>query len=657
MLFYLYFSWTEGLKCCTRFCFLHCDSIALLYTPIITCLLMSMIETEVRLIPRNILFGNPDRTSPQISPDGTKLGWLAPVNGVLNVWVNPVGAEFSDARPVTNDTDRGIRGWFWGRDNRHVLYIQDREGDENWHLYSVDLETGKTKNYTPFENVQVHPIKSSHRSPDTILISMNKDNPELMDVYRLTLSSGELQKVAENPGNGIGWIADEMMQVRGIMGANQEGGWDLLLCRNGDDPWETFLTWDLDDTTSSGPVGFSLDGTELYATDSRDANAARLVKISLETGDVDVIVEDPIYDVHQVYLSRETNKPQLVEILRDRSQWVVLDETLRGDIDRIKTLGNGDSTIISRSDDENSWIVLHDDAESSEQYYLYDRSSKEATHLFSARPELDNYQLAQMEPFSFTARDGMTIHGYLTFPTGKDRTGLPMVLNVHGGPWTRDTWGYSAEPQWFANRGYICMGVNYRGSTGYGKDFVNAAGKEWGGKMHDDLVDAVNWALEQGYAGPHRVAIYGGSYGGYASLVGATFTPDLFTCAVALVGPSNLVTFINTIPPYWRPLLKQMHERVGNPETEEEFLKSRSPLFRVDNISIPMLIAHGANDPRVKQAESEQIVAAMKEKGIPHEYMLFPDEGHGFAKPENRMKFYGAAERFLAEHLGGRSEE
>ncbi|MGE3801762.1 MAG: alpha/beta hydrolase family protein, partial [Candidatus Kapaibacterium sp.] len=260
------------------------------------------------------------------------------------------------------------------------------------------------------------------------------------------------------------------------------------------------------------------------------------------------------------------------------------------------------------------------------------------------------------EPFSFEARDGLTIHGYITFPPDLPRSGLPLVLNVHGGPWVRDMWGYSSEDQWLANRGYIAMNVNYRGSTGYGKDFVSAADKEWGGKMHDDLVDAVTWAVEQGYADPERLAIFGGSYGGYASLVGATFTPDLFCCAVAIVGPSNLVSFINTIPPYWRPLLTRMYDRVGNPQTEEEFLKSRSPLYKVDNIKIPMLIAHGANDPRVKQAESEQIVAAMEEKGIPHEYLLFPDEGHGFAKPENRMKFYTAAEKFLAEHLGGRSE-
>jgi dipeptidyl aminopeptidase/acylaminoacyl peptidase len=290
------------------------------------------------------------------------------------------------------------------------------------------------------------------------------------------------------------------------------------------------------------------------------------------------------------------------------------------------------------------------------EYYSYERKTKKPLFLFNSRPDLKNYTLAPMEPFSFRSRDGLTVRGYLTFPAGSSKMNLPMVLNVHGGPWVRDTWGYDPEAQWLANRGYICMQVNYRGSSGYGKAYLNAGNREWGGKMHDDLVDAVQWAVQKGYADPKNTAIYGGSYGGFAALVGATFTPDLFKCAVDIVGPSNLITFIKTIPPYWSVFLTEFHKRVGNPDTEEEFLKSRSPLFKVDQIKIPMLIAQGANDPRVKQDESEQIVAAMKKKGIDHEYMLFPDEGHGFAKPQNRIKFYDHAEKFLANHLGGRSE-
>jgi dipeptidyl aminopeptidase/acylaminoacyl peptidase len=287
-------------------------------------------------------------------------------------------------------------------------------------------------------------------------------------------------------------------------------------------------------------------------------------------------------------------------------------------------------------------------------YYLYDRRDGSHAFLFDSRPELRRYPLAPMEPISFRSRDGLTIHGYLTRPVGSRGAG-PLVLNVHGGPWVRDGWGYDAEAQWLANRGYACLQVNYRASTGYGKSFVNAGNKEWGGKCHDDLVDAVAWAVERGVADPRRVCIYGGSYGGYAALVGATFTPDLFACAVDIVGPSNLVSFIRTIPPYWSVFLEQLKRQVGDPDTEREFLESRSPLFKVDRIRIPMLIAQGANDPRVKREESEQIVAAMRQKGIDCEYMLFPDEGHGFAKPENRFKFYAACEAFLARHLGGRT--
>jgi dipeptidyl aminopeptidase/acylaminoacyl peptidase len=318
---------------------------------------------------------------------------------------------------------------------------------------------------------------------------------------------------------------------------------------------------------------------------------------------------------------------------------------------------SGDFFITSRDDNDNTWIIAFTTDNGPVPFYVYNRQNQTMHFLFDNQPELNKYTLANMKPVEFTARDGLTVHGYLSLPISEQQTNLPMVLNVHGGPWERDTWGYDPEAQWFTNRGYACLQVNFRGSTGYGKEFLNAGDREWGRNMHNDLVDGVNWVVQQGIADPKRIAIYGGSYGGYAALVGATFTPDLFTCAVDIVGPSSLITLINTIPPYWSTFLATFHKRVGNPDTEEEFLKSRSPLFKVDQIKIPMLIAQGANDPRVKQSESEQIVEAMKGKGIAYEYMLFPDEGHGFAKPENRLKFYAAAERFLATHLGGRYEE
>jgi dipeptidyl aminopeptidase/acylaminoacyl peptidase len=344
-------------------------------------------------------------------------------------------------------------------------------------------------------------------------------------------------------------------------------------------------------------------------------------------------------------------------VLKDRMTYTVLDPSVADDFKAVRALHPGDPTFSDRDEADTTWLIAFTVDAGSVTYFMYDRATKTGRLLFSARPALDSYELAPMEPFSFTARDGLLIHGYVTFPPGLGRTGLPAVVDVHGGPQVRDTWGYNPEAQWLANRGYLCIQVNYRGSTGYGKAFIAAGDREWGGKMHDDLIDAVGYAVDQGWADKSKVAIYGGSYGGYAALVGAAFTPDVFCCAVDIVGPSNLKTLLETIPPYWAPMIAQLYRRVGNPETDADFLWSRSPLSRARDIRIPLLIAQGANDPRVKQAESEQIVAALTEAGIDHEYMLFPDEGHGFAKPENRIKFYTAAERFLAKYLGGRYEE
>jgi len=344
-------------------------------------------------------------------------------------------------------------------------------------------------------------------------------------------------------------------------------------------------------------------------------------------------------------------------VLKDRAEYHVLDPAVAADYEAIRALHSGDPGLIGRDEADVTWLIAFTDDAGPVRYYAYDRSTRTGSFLFDSRPELARYELARMEPFSFTTRDGLTVHGYVTFPPGGGRSGLPAVLDVHGGPQARDVWGWNPEAQWFANRGYLCIQVNYRGSTGYGKAFVSAGDREWGAKMHDDLLDAVGYVVQQGWADRDRIAIYGGSYGGYAALVGAAFTPDVFRCAVDIVGPSNLQTLLETIPPYWAPAKAQLYKRVGNPETDQEFLWSRSPLSRVRDIRIPLLIAQGANDPRVKQAESEQIVAALAEAGIDYEYMLFPDEGHGFAKPENRIKFYAAAERFLAKYLGGRFEE
>ena len=486
---------------------------------------------------------------------------------------------------------------------------------------------------------------------------MNKDDPKLHDVYHLDIAGGELELVAKNPGNVTSWLADAEFKICGAMTAMSDGGYELMVRENEQEDWEKLVKWGLEDSLTSRPVGFTKDGNNMYLIDSRNANAGRLVKMEISSGDIEVIVEDRQYDVGGVLTHPDTYEVQAAAFTKERTEWVVLDESIKGDFEAIGKLDDGDFFGCGRDNADETWLVGFTKDDGPVSYYAYDRKERKGRFLFDHMPELNKYELACMEPICFPARDGLTIHGYITFPVGKKKENLAMVLNVHGGPWARDRWGYNSEAQWLANRGYLCLQVNFRGSSGYGKGFVNAGDKEWAGKMHDDLVDAVEWAVEQGYADAEKVAIFGGSYGGYAALVGATFTPDVFCCAVDIVGPSNLVTLIKSIPPYWVPLLATFHKRVGDPNSEEEFLKSRSPLFKVDQIKIPILIGQGANDPRVKQAESEQIVEAMKNKGLDYEYIVFEDEGHGFAKPENRLKFYAAAEKFLAKHLGGRYEE
>ncbi len=614
----------------------------------------------VQLIPRKVLFGNPERVSPRLSPDGTRLAWIAPSGGVLNVWFAPVsprsGVDWSQAVVVTDDTDRGIRTFAWAHDNKHLLYLQDVGGDENWRLYDVDLATMRHRDLTPFDGVQTQIVAMERDFPAEVLIGLNKDNPQLHDVYRLDLDSGELTKEADNPGF-LGWVADSKLVVRGAFAPQPDGSLSALVRDSAADDWRELLAIPAEDALTTDPVAFSADGQSLLVVSSVGAETAKLVRIDLASGAEEVLAGDREADVSDVRIDPQTREPQIVVVLKDRSEYLVLDPSVADDLAAIRALHHGDPNFVSADDAEETWLVAFTNDTGPVPYFAYDRSTGKGSFLFEHQPALSEYTLAPMVPFTFKARDGLVIHGYATFPPDGPRTGLPTVLNVHGGPWARDAWGYDAEAQWLANRGYLCLQVNFRGSTGYGKGFVNAGDREWGAKMQDDLTDAVAYAVAEGWSDQKRVAIYGGSYGGYAALAGATFTPDVYCCAVDIVGPSNLKTLIETVPPYWAPMIAQFHRRVGDPDKDVAFLWSRSPLSRADQISIPLLIAQGANDPRVKQAESEQIVAAMTEAGIEHEYMLFPDEGHGFAKPENRMIFYAAAERFLARHLGGRAED
>jgi dipeptidyl aminopeptidase/acylaminoacyl peptidase len=603
------------------------------------------------LIPRELLFGNPERAQGRISPDGLRMSYLAPKNGVLNVWVKTIGKD--DDKVVTDDKLRGIRIHSWAMDNKHILYLQDQGGNENWHIYAVDLDKGSVRDLTPFENVQAQIVALEPEIPNEMLVQMNKRDPSLMDLYRVDLTTGDSKLVGQNTGRIVGWVPDFQYRTRAAYASAPDGGFDLLVRETETDSFKTLIHWGPED--EGQPFGYTPDGTGLYIGDSRGADVTRLKTVDLKSGEEKVIASDPRVDVGDVMIHPTKHHIEAVAFNYDRSRWNALDPAVAADFEAIARFAPGEFGIVSRDLADKNWLVTVTSDTKPTQYYTYNRALKKGTFLFSVQPKLEEFTAARMEFVEIRSRDSLTLPSYLTLPAGVDPKNLPMILNVHGGPWARDNWGFNPEVQWMANRGYAVLQVNFRGSAGFGKKFLHAGDKEWGRKMQDDLTDAVKWAIAKGYADPRKIAIYGGSYGGYATLAGAAFTPDLYACGVDIVGPSNIMTLLASIPPYWEPLLKVFHTRVGDPATEEAMLKERSPLFSASKIRMPMLIGQGANDPRVKQAESEQIVAALKGNEQYVEYIVYPDEGHGFARPENRLDFYGKSEKFLAKYLGGRS--
>ena len=604
------------------------------------------------LIEREILFGNPEKTRPQLSPDGKYLAYIAPdENNVLQVQLRTVGQQ--DDRQLTADKKRGIRIFFWTYSGEELIYLQDADGDENWHLFSVNIHSNQVRDLTPFQGVQAQPIAFDRNFPNEILVGMNIRDRSKHDVYRINLKNGAVEFDTDNPGNIVGWTADALFQVRAATATTADGGSELVFRETADKSWESLRSWGPDDEGDA--VMFSENGKILYIMGNHDANAERLIALDLETKQETDLASDPEYDVGGIVVHPTKREIQAVSFYKDKQEWQILDQSIAEDFEAIGKSRPGEFSITSRNLADTTWLVAYMTDDGPVYYYAFDRASKTCTFLFSNQPKLEGLPLSSMEPISYTARDGLTIHGYLTKPVGVSMP-VPTVLLVHGGPWARDNWGYDSEAQWLANRGYAVLQINFRGSTGYGKAFFNAGNREWAAKMHDDLLDGVNWLVETGISQPDKIAIMGGSYGGYAALVGLTFSPDVFACAVDIVGPSNLITLVQSIPPYWEPLKASMYHRVGNLETEPEFLKSISPLFFVDRIQKPLLIGQRANDPRVKQPESEQIVNAMKQADKPVEYVLYTDEGHGFARPENRLHFYAIAEEFLAKYLGGRFE-
>jgi dipeptidyl aminopeptidase/acylaminoacyl peptidase len=619
--------------------------------------------TNDPLIPRQVIFGNPERTIAKVSPDGTQISFLAPKDGVLNIWVAPLG-DIDKAKPVTDEKERPIREYYWAENSRFILYMQDKGGTEDFLLYATDPKTGKTRNLTPYEKTRAVIFGSSVKRPDEILVGLNNRDAKWHDAWRINVVTGKGKMVYKNEGFG-GFVADDDLKLHYAFKDTPDGGFQVQAF-GADGKFTDYMTIPGEDSLTTTMLGFDVAGTTLYGVDSRGRDKAALVTYDPKTAATTVLAESPKADLASVITDPATGKVQAYGVNYLKTEWAVLDPAIKADLDFIGSQAKGEWEVMSRSRDSNIWLISNDPVTEPAYYAIYDRKAKTLTKLFTIRPKLEGAALSPMYPVVIKSRDGMELVSYLTLPKGTDANNdgkpdagpLPMMLWVHGGPWARDEYGYNPVHQWLANRGYAVLSVNYRGSTGLGKGFTNAGDKQWGRKMHDDLLDAVDWAVKNKVTSKDKVAIGGGSYGGYATLAGVTMTPKTFACGVDIVGPSNLQTLLSTIPPYWATFFENFARRVGDPRTEDgkKLLAERSPLTYASKIERPLLIGQGANDPRVKRAESDQIVAAMKAKNIPVTYILYPDEGHGFAEPANRTSFYAVSEAFLSQCMGGRFE-
>ncbi len=614
------------------------------------------------IIPVEQFFDNPEVAGAQISPDGEWLSYLKAYEDKLNVFVRNLAS--GEEIQITADTIRPVTGYFWAIDGEKILYVQDKGGNENFHIYAAPVDgtaTPEAQDLTPYDGVRAVIFDVPDETPGRIFVGLNRRNPQLFDAYWLDLDTGDLELVAENPGRHGGYLLDHDQKARVALGQNMEGGSDIFVRDTEESDWRLVASYPADENVT--PIRFHPDNRRLYvSSDHGESDLSRLVLLDLETGDVEEIESDPEGEVDfgGAVFSDVTNELIATIYVADTTRIYPKDEEWAEDLRRIRELHSGSPGIGSSTLDERKFIVSFNDPVDPGATYLYDRDTGEAEFLFRPRPWLDSGALAEMRPIVYEARDGLTIRGYLSTPRGVEPRDLPLVLLVHGGPWARDTWGYRSEVQLLTNRGYAVLQINYRGSTGYGKAFLNAAVNEWAGAMHDDLVDGVRWAVEEGIADPDRVGIYGGSYGGYATLVGLTFTPEVFACGVDYVGPSSLITLIGSFPPYWRPFLEgTFYRHVGDPSdvNDIEDMQARSPLNFVDRIEDPLLIVQGANDPRVTQRESDQMAIALRDRGIPVRYLLAENEGHGFRNVDNRMALYRSMETFFGECLGGRVQQ
>lgn len=593
-------------------------------------------------------FKNPEKTGYQISKDGKYLSYLASYESRLNVFVQEIGTE--KVTRITSETERDIAGYFWAN-NETILYVKDFKGDENFHIVSANIDGSAQRDLTPFEKVRAGILDELDYSDTDILITMNKRNPEIFDVYRLNYVTGDLKMVAENPGNISNWVTDHDGNIK--VAVTTDGvNTSMLYRENESSPFKTVITTSFKDNLS--PLFFTFDNKYLYASSNIGRDKSVIVKIDPQTAnELQVIYQHPEVDISGLNFSKKRKVLTEINYITWKAQTEYLDAETKKLHERIESeLGkNLEIVITSENKDEDKFLIRTYSDKSLGSYYFYDSKADKMMKLVDVSPWLNESDMCDMKPVSYTSRDGLKINGYLTLPKGKEAKNLPVVVNPHGGPWARDVWRWNPEIQFLANRGYAVLQINFRGSTGYGKSFWQSSFKQWGKTMQNDITDGVDWLIKQGIADSKKIAIYGGSYGGYATLAGVTFTPDVYACAVDYVGVSNLFSFMKTIPPYWKQYLEMMYEMVGHPEKDSIALTESSPVFHVDKIKCPLFVAQGKMDPRVNINESDQIVNALKSRGVDVQYMVKDNEGHGFRNEENRFDFYGAMEKFLAQHL------
>ena len=598
-------------------------------------------------IPLRDFFKNPEKSGFDLSPNGEYLAFLAPYQNRMNLHIQKVGSE--EVTRITQVTERDIAGYFWA-DDAQLVYLQDHGGDENFYLTVVNRNGEGERALTDIENVRTQIIDDLEDIPNEMIIALNERNPEVFDPYRLNIATGERQMIAENPGNIVGWMTDHAGALRIAM--TTDGVNTTLLYRDKEeDDFQPLITTNFKESVS--PLFFTFDNQHFYAASNLGRDKSAIVQVDTRTGEeIEKLFEHPEVDVSHLSYSRKRKVLTGIAYTTWKTERKFLDETTEALYNRLKRdLGEYEISITSHNKNEDVFIVRTHSDRSLGAYYLFDQKQDTLEKIIEVSPWLKEEHMAEMKPIQYSSRDGLTIHGYLTLPVGLEPKGLPVVVNPHGGPWARDRWGFNPEIQFLANRGYAVLQTNFRGSTGYGRSFWEASFRQWGLSMQDDITDGVQYLINAGIAHPDHVAIYGGSYGGYATLAGLTFTPDLYACGVDYVGVSNLFTFLQTIPPYWKPMLEMMYEMVGHPEELKTQLEATSPALQAEKIKAPLLIAQGAKDPRVNKAESDQMVEALRKREVEVEYLVKENEGHGFHNEENRFEFYEAMERFLKEHL------